>query len=481
MEEKADLSRQLPAIVGVGGTELVRLGKSGGLAARGYEDLRQGALEDLLQKAHEAYRKREYEEALALFQTVAETGNAEAQFKLGSMYHDAKGVSENVFETTDLDQEAIRWYRLAAEKGHADAQYKLGEMYFKGRGVTTDDEEAERWTRLAAEQGHVDAQFSLGKRYDSSSLIDMDLDAGWNDSELEKLNRENIEAVLWYRRAATQGHAAAQCHLGQMYDLGHGVPESIEQAIHWYRLAVEQGDAGARFNLGGMYESGRGVAQSNEEAFRLYSQVAEVNELAQQAIFRLYGNRHGAQQGSDEEGWYLKGITAFGAGKKGVAAEFFRLAAERGHAKAQFLAAHLYEIKIGPRKRDLEVAAKFCRIAADQGEPCAQFKLGYFYECGLGVRSNKRVAAKWYKEAANNGIGTAAYQLTNLIQPYSKFEFEQSAIHDEKMKWLILAAKLGNSTAAYLINEKSPSFVHMTPSVLHTRSLYPFCMRYLGV
>ena len=53
------------------------------------------------------------------------------------------------------DAEAVR---LAAEQGDADAQYNLGAMYDNGRGVPEDDAEAVRWFRLAVEQGHAGAQ-----------------------------------------------------------------------------------------------------------------------------------------------------------------------------------------------------------------------------------------------------------------------------------------------------------------------------------
>ena len=39
---------------------------------------------------------------------VAETGNAEAQYKLGYMYHSGTGVAQNYTE-------AVKWYRIAAE------------------------------------------------------------------------------------------------------------------------------------------------------------------------------------------------------------------------------------------------------------------------------------------------------------------------------------------------------------------------------
>ena len=47
----------------------------------------------------------------------------------------------------------MKWYTLAAEQGHASAQYNLGFMYNNGRGVPQDDKTAVKWHTLAAEQG----------------------------------------------------------------------------------------------------------------------------------------------------------------------------------------------------------------------------------------------------------------------------------------------------------------------------------------
>ena len=53
----------------------------------------------------------------------------------------------------------------AANKGHARAQFNLGEMYENGRGVKQDSKEAVRWYRKAAGQEHASAQFNLGVMY----------------------------------------------------------------------------------------------------------------------------------------------------------------------------------------------------------------------------------------------------------------------------------------------------------------------------
>lgn len=50
-----------------------------------------------------------------------------------------------------------------AQKGNAEAQYKLGLMYDNGDGVTQDYSEAVKWIRKAAQQELTDAQEFLKK------------------------------------------------------------------------------------------------------------------------------------------------------------------------------------------------------------------------------------------------------------------------------------------------------------------------------
>ena len=58
------------------------------------------------------------------------------------------------------EAEAVRWYRLAAEQGHAGAQYNLGLMYDNGRGVLKDSVLAHMWLNIAGANGHEGARES---------------------------------------------------------------------------------------------------------------------------------------------------------------------------------------------------------------------------------------------------------------------------------------------------------------------------------
>jgi uncharacterized protein len=103
-----------------------------------------GPLED----AAAADDRGDYATALRLLRELADQGNDRAQFKLGGMYDDGRGVAQN-------DAEALKWYRLAADQGYGNAQYNLGLMYGKGQGVPQNYLEAAKWFGKAAEQGTI--------------------------------------------------------------------------------------------------------------------------------------------------------------------------------------------------------------------------------------------------------------------------------------------------------------------------------------
>jgi hypothetical protein len=92
--------------------------------------------------AKSAYNRGDYATAYRLIKPMAEQGHAEAQYNLGGMYAEGRGVPQDYGE-------AAKWFRKAAEQGHAEAQYNLGGMYFRGRGVPRDFVLAHMWFNLS--------------------------------------------------------------------------------------------------------------------------------------------------------------------------------------------------------------------------------------------------------------------------------------------------------------------------------------------
>ena len=113
----------------------------------------------------------------------ARTGNAQAQFNLGSSF--SKGP--------DFKQ-AARWYLEAANQDHVKAQFALGVMLAGGRGVPQDEAKALIWIGKAAQRGCSDAQLALGLRCRRASFKETPQDA----------IESTLEAYKWFRLASAQ-------------------------------------------------------------------------------------------------------------------------------------------------------------------------------------------------------------------------------------------------------------------------------------
>ena len=71
------------------------------------------------EEAAEAYGRRDFVTALRLCRPLAEKGHSGAQFRLGAMYFDGEGVTQNY-------SEALKWLRMAGDLGDGEAQVYLG-------------------------------------------------------------------------------------------------------------------------------------------------------------------------------------------------------------------------------------------------------------------------------------------------------------------------------------------------------------------
>ncbi len=152
-----------------------------------------GARAGQIEDGAAAYNTGNFATALKLWSPLAAQGNAIAQFAVGAMYENGKGVARDYGE-------ALKWYRLAAAQRYAGGQVGLGVMYENGKGVARDYGEALKWYRLAAAQGFAPAQFDVGVMYENG----------------EGVAKDYNEAVRWLRLAAANGDQDAKTALGHI-------------------------------------------------------------------------------------------------------------------------------------------------------------------------------------------------------------------------------------------------------------------------
>ena len=152
-----------------------------------------------------------YAAAAQTFSVLAETGHAEAQFRLGVMYLNGLGVTKD-------PQQAIYWLEKAALQGSVGGQYTLARFYLQDRSGSRDEALALQWFQRLAERGYVPAQYQLGMMYERGRGTDKDL----------------LKARQWIQRAAENGHEGAIRKLVQAYKKGLlDLPKDPQQAQYW--------------------------------------------------------------------------------------------------------------------------------------------------------------------------------------------------------------------------------------------------------
>ncbi len=107
------------------------------------------------EQATEEMQKGNYAIAYHLWLPLANSGDIEACYSLGWMYHNGYGLAIN-------DGEAEKYWQLAAVQGHTGALFALGNLYsLGGKDVSQDYERAMNFWAQAAVLGHRDAGRAL--------------------------------------------------------------------------------------------------------------------------------------------------------------------------------------------------------------------------------------------------------------------------------------------------------------------------------
>ena len=392
------------------------------------------------------------EDFLKHLEQRAVLGDYTAQFTLGQIYDEGKGVAKNV-------QEAIKQYQLATDQQDLRAEYNLGMLYLEGKGIPADYEKAISLLRDAAFKGNDFAQYTLAliselgyldasggvviKPDHDQAIVMYDLAAA-NDYGLaqyrlaEMLSREkkeeltvaaiqqrekmlkslylgafksgvaeaavplaffnamdankdkNSKAFEVAKKEADAGNSAAALLLGLMYDRGIGVDQNQNDAIYWYQhLSANPVTA---FILGTYYSQGIGVSKDQTKGKELLQTAAD----AQFSYANL--NLAVMKQQSGED--FLNELNK---------------ALDLGNSKAGLLLADYY-LSIGKDDKQMNQARDIYNHFAAKGDKDAELKLGFMFEKGLGGDVSLADAEIWYTDAATQGQAQAQYLLGNLYQ-----------------------------------------------------------------
>jgi hypothetical protein len=163
-----------------------------------------------------------------------------------------------------------------------------------GRGVVVDLNGAAKYYKLAADQNDAEAQCHYGRCLEGGIGVGPDL----------------IAAAAYYRRAAglplstavspatgvssaaASGDPARRFRLGWCLEFGLGIRRDPKGAAECYRLAADQGDAPSQVNIGFFLEHGIGIEEDRGECVKYYQSAAQQQNacaVAYCALCHQYG------------------------------------------------------------------------------------------------------------------------------------------------------------------------------------------------
>ena len=220
-------------------------------------------------------------------------------------------------------------------------------------------------------------------------------------------------AAFWFEKAAHAGLAPAQCNLGLLHLLGHGVPVDDRLGAHWISKAADAGLAPAQNHYGKLFQEGRGVKTKKPltravQYFQKAADQGETNAMVNLAAAHIDG------RGCPKD--------------LAKARSLLTVAASKGDAEAAQLLSRMDKpartpLDPGPGCREIEeyVSRHHQDVLrkAEAGDAEAQATLGSFFFNGVpeaGLEPYFELAARWLSKAAGAHHIQAQTMLGHLYQ-----------------------------------------------------------------
>jgi TPR repeat protein len=229
-----------------------------------------------------------------------------------------------------------------------------------------------------------------------------------------------------YLDKAKQGDSDAQVHMGSLFlGLGDhletnkslGDPTgNYEEALLWFYKAAEQGHGKAFMQLSKMYRDGLGVDEDSEAAFK-FAQLSSLNYEGGQHLLGMY---------------YLNGYTV----PKSLddAIYWFEKASKKEHLKSLYILGVIYALQDGGIEGKKIRGFNLLERAAIKGIPPAQDALARCFVAGAGTNSDFVSAYAWAAVAAGNGYKKSQQLLESLHDVLTTDQISIAKSKSEKIK-----------------------------------------------
>lgn len=253
-----------------------------------------------------SYEDENFPLALSLLEPLVGAGDPAAQYLMGYMYEEGKGVASDT-------EKAISYFELAEKQGNIDALTRKAGIYERGKGVPQDSYKAFSTFEKAAQRGGAFAQVKIA---------DMLIDG-------KGVERNTKKAKFWYEQALANRmhywHSNARNGLAKVYYS----EKKFSDAAQNFKLAAATGNKDAQLSLAKMYFEGKGVPRCLQLAYALATVVRrDEKNQAKASLFSEEVQKHLALAGRaplESLVITLSNLDSYSESNKKDSAEFLRV------------------------------------------------------------------------------------------------------------------------------------------------------------
>ena len=285
------------------------------------------------------------------------------------------------------DGDIQKYLTAAANLGHVDSAFLLGTYLIEkfsvaavSEAVPQSDEEMSPESRAAIVKKEIKDATQTARTEKKIRIQKQKNSMPIQPAEDEKISDEDL-GLQWLRWASRKNHGGAMCSLGNILLAKEKADDNLE-AVLWYEKAANltNPSTDALFNLGTVYFNGReGVIQHDLlRSFGYFKRAADLGDSSAQFwIGYCYFSGEGVDGCAD------------GPVKPQLALKYLTMCGQTGHSSALYYLATLYRSGLSSNLEndleseniapDKELFLKYLLMAVEAEDPDALFCLGDLY------------------------------------------------------------------------------------------------------
>ncbi|KAI8886566.1 HCP-like protein [Backusella circina FSU 941] len=364
----------------------------------------------------------DYKSAESWYSTGANNDDSRAQYRLGLMYEEGKGVEKNL-------EKALSYYLQAHKNGNSNATYSLAQIYLNGNGVNQDLTKAFFLFTEASEMGHIQAHKALklsnSSLHNNSLKMLENIGGSGNVATQYQLGifyqmENDTLSFKWFTLAARGGISDAHHILGIFYQEGRGIDRDYSRAMEFYEEATSKDHEEAMYRLAQMYLHGKGAKANYKKAYEIFTMAAKQGHylsrkflnITKQPFSEIYEEIEPESSGFSLDSKNIDFRFPSTSVEFGYSIQIYKYIAEQGDIEAQYKLGLAFEESFS-EPNYLE-AVKWFTMSANNSHSNAMYRLGLLYEKGLGVCQNYLKAIQLYKKSSVKGNNDSSYRLATV-------------------------------------------------------------------